>query len=213
MVRTCEVVENEEVCGGKYLARGMCKVHYDRWHRTGSTAARPIFTSVEQGFWFFARPGDDPEDHWTWAGKFDQDGYSRLSLGGQWIGAHRFACELLNGPRPGRAHVRHLCGPNPWCVNPNHLAWGTNLENMADRETDGNTLRGGRSPRSKLTEEVVLAIYRSTDTNANLAALYGVGTTTVQHIRSGNTWAHLTGHGNGSLPGNAGKTWSRRPKP
>jgi transposase len=174
----------------------MCKKHYQRWRwheGDGFERLHPAFTSIEEAFWFYAQPGDEPEDHWVWTGKVDQDGYSSFSYKNEKHRAHRYACTLLNGPCPEGKQALHKCGSETrWCVNPNHLAWGTVLENMADREADGNILRGGRSPRAKLTDEIVLAIYHSPDSHANIAQSYGIGLSTVKNIRYGNTWAHLT---------------------
>lgn len=196
--QVCEVIEDGERCGRPVEARGRCKPHYRKWHkehpelvRSRSTPVRP-FPSADEAFWFYARPGDEPEDHWGWAGKTDQDGYAWFPYKGEKVKAHAYACELLCGPHPSGAQTLHRCGPNPWCVNPNHLAWGTGVQNMGDREADGNTPRGARHGMAVLTDEVVLAIYHSTETSTALARTYGIGMTTVGNIRAGRTWTHLT---------------------
>ena len=43
--------------------------------------------------------------------------------------AHRVAYELAYGPIDGAADVMHLCN-TPACVNPDHLASGSHLDNM-----------------------------------------------------------------------------------
>ena len=49
------------------------------------------------------------------------------------ITIHRYVCELAHGPAPhGRPHAAHLCNVKR-CINPDHLRWSSNSENMLDR--------------------------------------------------------------------------------
>ncbi len=45
-------------------------------------------------------------------------------------GSHRIAYELVHGPVPRRLYVLHRCD-TPRCVNVEHLALGTQKENIA----------------------------------------------------------------------------------
>jgi len=49
--------------------------------------------------------------------------------------------------------------------------------------------------RAAVTEDVALAIYHSTETYQSTAQTYGVSIATVNNIRSGRTWAHVTQRG------------------
>ncbi|NKX40333.1 hypothetical protein HGG71_02495, partial [Rhodobacteraceae bacterium R_SAG2] len=59
---------------------------------------------------------------------------SRLDFCGNSITAARYMCLLANGTPPTDGMVvRHLCGNGHLsCVNPAHLAWGTQGQNIAD---------------------------------------------------------------------------------
>lgn len=54
--------------------------------------------------------------------------------------------------------------------------------------------RGTKNFRNKLSEREVLTIYKSARKQMVLAVHYGVSQSTIAHIRSGRTWAWLTGH-------------------
>lgn len=189
----CDVVESGVVCGRKFHAHGMCKFHYQQWYRANGPTVqkRPPLASVADVFWFYARPSAEPEEHWRWKGPM-QAGYPAINYLNERFGGHTFACELLNGPRPERMEALHKCGPFPWCVNPNHLAWGPHVENMADRDTDDTGPRGTRNGRALLSEGDVLTIYHSSESGAHLARLYGVSPYTVSDIKRGRSWAWLT---------------------
>ena len=56
----------------------------------------------------------------------------------------------------------------------------------------GYDKKGIDHPSSKLTEEDVRTIYKSSDTNISLAKAFGVTDMTVSRIRRGITWKHVT---------------------
>lgn len=84
--------------------------------------------------------------------------------------------------------ILHSCD-NPPCVNPFHLFMGTTLDNRRD------AFRKGRQkppqPLKKLTPEDVLAIRKSTGTNAAIAAMYGIAPSAVSRIKHRVRWAKL----------------------
>ncbi len=57
---------------------------------------------------------------WEWIGRLTDVGYGQLTIGQQWIGAHRFAYEYFKGAIPAGLTIDHLCR-NRKCVNPAHL--------------------------------------------------------------------------------------------
>ncbi len=86
--------------------------------------------------------------------------------------------------------TRHLCG-NPACCNPDHLTFGTQQENEADKLLHGTRNRGSRNGRSKLSEEVAQAILNSEGTHKEIGQRFNVSASHVGNIKSGRTWAHL----------------------
>jgi HNH endonuclease len=59
-----------------------------------------------------------------WLGARTAFGHGRLSRGGAWCSAHRFAWELEHGPVAEGLYVLHRC-TTPGCVNTRHLFVGT----------------------------------------------------------------------------------------
>jgi hypothetical protein len=69
-------------------------------------------------------------------------GYSTVWFDGTTRRVHRLICEAAHGPQPTPKHVAaHSCGNNG-CINPRHLRWATQSENMLDREAHGTVPRG-----------------------------------------------------------------------
>lgn len=56
---------------------------------------------------------------------------------------HRLVLDAFRGPCPDGMACRHLNG-DPGDNRLNNLCWGTQVENMADRDRHGNTVRGDR---------------------------------------------------------------------
>jgi hypothetical protein len=88
---------------------------------------------------------------------------------------------------------RHLDGngSNP---RPDNLKWGTRLENMADRDHHGRTVRGSRVNTSKLTEAQVHAVIRrhgAGEGTKPLAREFGVRPWAITKIVRREHWKHL----------------------
>lgn len=64
---------------------------------------------------------------------------------------HRLVCSAFHGqPEKKSLQVRHLDG-NPQNNLPGNLAWGTQIENWADREAHGRGMKGEKHHQSKFT--------------------------------------------------------------
>lgn len=138
-----------------------------------------------------SRPKDEC---WEWDGvKSDRSGYGLIQIEGRRVRVHRLSYEVHVGPIPDGMIVRHTCD-NPPCLNPQHLKLGTHDDNMRDMKSRGRSSRGVARSNHKLTDNQVLEIFRRTsDANRTLAREYGVSEWTIQHIRSGKRWSHITG--------------------
>lgn len=104
---------------------------------------------------------------------------------------HEIVCTLFHGPRPDGQQVRHLNGN----LNDNraaNLAWGTKLENEADRILHGTTAKGERNPQAKLTQAKVAQMRevrrRTGHSYARIAAQFNISTMTAHRAITGGTW-------------------------
>lgn len=144
-------------------------------------------------FWFNVQRTDKC---WIWTGTKHKLGYGQFCVGKKTWKTHRLSWLLNNGFLPETMDVLHTCD-NPPCVNPEHLWIGTHSENMRDMIGKGRRVYavGSKAPRAKLTEEGVLSIRklykRSNFTFADLADLFKVSRSTIQHILHRKTWKHI----------------------
>lgn len=89
--------------------------------------------------------------------------------------------------------------------------FGYNLTLGGDGSQDG-TSAGERNPKSKLTKLQALNIKTSSLPTKELSAIYNVGRTTIQRIRSGKIWkelSHITSLQEGNYPDRKGESSSR----
>lgn len=123
-------------------------------------------------------------------------GYGDIYFDGRNRGAHVASYCLSRGVEPPSFEqcVMHSCD-NRLCVNPAHLSLGTRGQNSADMKHKGRSTRGARARSTKLTEQQVLAIKASSETQTALAAKYGVSQPLVSAIKNGRAWAWLEGTG------------------
>jgi len=117
-----------------------------------------------------------------------RNGYGQLTLHGKVHYAHRLMYEAYyNHSIPKDQLVRHLCG-NPACCNPQHLALGTQKDNMQDMVQHGRSRPGVKHHNVKLSEVEVELIRNSTATQRVLAKQFGVCQTTISLIKRGKRW-------------------------
>ena len=94
-----------------------------------------------------------------------------FSIGGKLFKVHRIVLLAFVGPCPRGMECRHLNG-KAWDNRLENLAWGTHLENCADRDRHGTTAWGERIGVSKLTNKQVFRIH----------SLYKTGKHTIQEL-------------------------------
>ena len=133
---------------------------------------------------------------WLWLGSIDKEGYGVLYAGGLHMKAHRFSLMLHKSVPEVKMHALHTCDV-PGCINPDHLYWGTDADNIADREVRGRTKNapprlGTDHHGAKLTDADALAIRDSQEPTRTLVQRYGVCNQTVRNIQLRRNWKHLS---------------------
>lgn len=136
-----------EGCERPLVAKGLCRAHYQRQWKTGTTAERPKPTPEQQFLGFVVKT----DGCWPWVGFVGDQGYGRARHCGRKMGAHRAAYELFIGPVPEGLQVDHDCHnrdetcndgpacPHRCCVNPEHLRLRTGLQNLMEGRTPART--------------------------------------------------------------------------
>lgn len=126
-----------------------------------------------------------------------KDGYHRIqvTLAGRRrkVFVHTWVAETWRGPRPSPRHqVRHR-NTKRADNRADNLLWGTPQDNADDRTRDGNTVRGERHYRAKLTEDNIRSI-RAPPANPNKAEVarqYGVSDVLIGLILKRRVWTHV----------------------
>jgi hypothetical protein len=140
--------------------------------------------------WILAHK-DYPHEDWclVWPFARDKHGRGMMKTHGQSSWAHRFMCRLVKGEPPTPAHTAaHSCGNgHGGCVNPHHLSWKTQAENLEDCRAHGTLVRHhGGNVRRILPEEVrAIRDARGFQTQGQLAAKFGVSEGTISDIWHG----------------------------
>ena len=139
---------------------------------------------------------------WLWTGAINSAGYGQMWADDRVKLATHISLELDGRPRPPGSHALHSCDNRP-CVNPHHLRWGANDENMADKlnrgrqakgETHSSRTRpdrvatGERHWAAKLTLGDVQRIRAGTYDRRSLARELGVHVGTITSIKTGKYW-------------------------
>jgi hypothetical protein len=125
-------------------------------------------------------------------GRANDDGYGEFYYNGKVLKAHRASWMAHKGPIPPGKQILHWCD-NTFCINPEHLFVGTQIDNMRDMATKkrGRLSRGEANTRAILTEHQVREIRAASGDAATIGAKYGVGRHVIYQIRSRKTWQHI----------------------
>jgi hypothetical protein len=118
-----------------------------------------------------------------------------------WRLVARLVCRAFNGEPPTKRHqAAHLDGNRTNDI-PSNLEWKTPLQNVADRERHGRTVKGEKHHAAKLTADQVIQIRqrhkemrdagKSYGSVAALTAEYSLGEGTITDIVSRRKWKHI----------------------
>ena len=129
-----------------------------------------------------------------WTAYTTPDGYGQFGYLGRVVRAHRYAAGMVD--LPPEIQTRHICNVRA-CVNPAHLTFGSQADNMRDRNEAGRQarLKGVDNGMSKLTEEQVIEIRRRYADGGvfqrELGDEFGVSQQLIGYIVQRERWAHL----------------------
>ncbi len=137
-------------------------------------------------------------DWWKLNPYCDCFGYktAHLRQGRKSYKVHRLVLEAFVGPRPPGTQCCHKNGDSRNNSLEN-IRWGTPLENSADRERHGNTVKGQKCNLAKLTEEQVLAIRAEHAADPHhgiltrLSKKYHISINSTRWIILRKTWKHI----------------------
>lgn len=162
---------------------------------------------------FFSRIDASGDCH-KWTGYRNSAGYGQFHIKNHPYIASRVAYFIGTGEQPGNLCVCHKCD-NPWCVNPDHLFLGTDLDNGIDKKRKGRAASGDRHgarihiekmPRgtenasAKLQEHEVLEIRELNATRRltrpmlsqrEIAERYKISQSNVSDIIHRRIWKHI----------------------
>jgi len=186
-----------ENCDTASKVMGLCPLHYNRFLRHGPNFDRSVEKRTPPGTGAkiiadaLRLPADAP--CFDWPLSKDERGYGFTARNRKTVQAHRLVCELAHGrPAPDQV-TRHSCD-NPSCINPHHLSWGLQSENVRDRDIRNRTSKGEAHYKAKLKEAQVIEIERRARSGENLSAIaadYNVTHGTVYFISKRLIWKHL----------------------
>lgn len=177
-------------CERAYCARGWCRMHWQRWRRTGNplvdgrTVTVPVLDRVLAAT---ERRGDCL----IYTGAPTSNGYGSVGENNRKRRAHRVVCEAIHGPPPSPEHMAlHSCD-TPLCVEATHLRWGTPAENNDDMVRRGRAAHGIR----RLTEDEVRQIRALVARGASIQALadrFDMAASHISRIANRHRWKTVT---------------------
>lgn len=128
-----------------------------------------------------------------WQNATDGHNYGQIRINSKNQLVHRLVCELIYGKPLTKLNALHSCD-NSLCINPDHLRWGSQSENMLEKVAKNrhHDTSGENSSHAKLTWVKVAeirALYGTGEyTHRSLAALFNVTHAVIGKIIRNQGW-------------------------
>lgn len=183
-----------EGCQSRANARGLCHMHWKRWHLYGDPMKTKTAPTGEPSAFLDRAAQSVTDDCIEWPYAKQKTGYGVFQVGKSTRPAHREQCIRAHGQPPTDEHqAAHNCG-NSSCVNPRHLRWDTPNGNTADTLLHGTRPRGETQGHSKLTADDVLSIrslHAAGERPIDIARFFKISDAHVSRICLRQSWAWL----------------------
>ena len=186
---------SEPDCKRVHYGLGLCRKHYERKARTGSTKLK---TAKRGSLIAFIQKAakSQTDDCIIWPFSIKPNGYGQLLFEGKQSRAHRVALTLAKGPPPSSKHLAtHLAVVchNRLCCNPRHLSWATPTQNCLDKHLDGTmpTGKAAQNHDTPIDEYLVLSIRGDNRSHSAIADDHGISKGAVGKIKRRERWGWL----------------------
>jgi hypothetical protein len=138
----------------------------------------------------------DSNGCWNWTMFIDKRfGYGAIAFKGRPKRVHRVSAHVFSGfDLQSKLMVLHKCD-NRACCNPEHLFYGTQLDNMRDCSKKGRMWdrSGQKNPRAKLslkdTVDILQLLKDGDKSQREIGLLYDVPQATISKIKLGLHWS------------------------
>lgn len=188
-MRICEYCGTSFEILSRHLRKGGGKGRFCSQACRARIAARK---PIEERFFARIHKLSGADACWLWTGAPTAYGYGTISVEGTITPAHRLSYVLHHGSIPEGLFILHKCpkGENRLCVNPDHLALGTNQDNVDDKVFWN---RQAHLPK-KLTEHDIHVIRQQAALGHSYRSIgrkFAVTHHTIEAIVTRRTWAHI----------------------
>ena len=124
---------------------------------------------------------------------YSKDGYLNVSFLSKKNILPRLVIKSIFGKKINNKIVtRHICN-NPWCINQEHLFYGTARDNEDDKIRNGS-VKGSKNSSAKLSEEQVKEIKRLLKTDikqTKIAEDFKVTKSMITRIKKNKAWSYI----------------------
>jgi hypothetical protein len=183
-------------CSSPAKGQGYCDMHYKRVHKGNDPDFRRRSANGEPLAWLESHVDYKGSECLIWPFGRTHKGYGLVGSTDNERYAHRIMCQKVHGnPPTPDAQALHSCGKgHHGCVHPQHVRWGTALQNTDDMRGHGTMALGSALPQTKLTPDQVQEIrsLRGVLPQAEIASRFNTTGSNVCRIQTRKTWAWLS---------------------